>query len=198
MVMTCIRKIHVICIKMNFIKDPHFVTSLLSKGTTMKSILLLISIFSISAQAKIYNFIPCSQKPYVAQEVRELLSEPQRPGYAHHVGYYEFKKQGHVVGYMPFYYDRNQLKLGFIYACTNEGTFNYYNDEEPLKNWTPNFGQTLTLKATFFHDEAVSNLILTRKSQLEISIDIFIRTFDGKGDIIKDIITLSLVPKYKL
>lgn len=164
----------------------------------MKSILILISIFSLQAMGKVYNFIPCSQKPDVTQEVREALNEPKKVGHANYEGYYEFKKQGHVVAYMPFFYDRNQLKLGFIYACTNEANSNYYNDAELLKDWTPNFGQTITLKYSFFHDEALSNLVLTRKSYLEISIDIFIRKFGGGNDIIKDKIILSLIPKYKL
>ncbi len=163
----------------------------------MKSILFLITIFSLQAMAKVYNFIPCSQKQEVTEDVRQLLNEPKKAGNAHFVGFYELKKQGHVVGYVPFHYHRGQQLLGFVYACSNHWDDSYYNHTENIKDWIPNFGQTLKVQ-DWHNDEAVSHIILTRINQTEVSMDVFIRSFGGGNDVIKDVITLSLIPKYKL
>lgn len=163
---------------------------------------LTFSILSLNtAQAKVFNFMACSseQGQSTTAQVRELLNEPKQPGNAHHVGYYELKKQGHVVGYLPYFNHQNKQFISSAYFCTNYWGDYYYVQgvAESIRNWTPQPGQTLVLK-DLHNDEAVSNLKLTRLNDSEVRVDVFVRDLAGGNNVIKDVVILSLKPKKKL
>lgn len=162
------------------------------------SILLLTSLMS---QAAVHSFIPCvaDKEQTVIKKVRELLNEPVKVGYADYVGFYEFKKNKQVVGYLPFYYDKTKQVIGSAYLCTTHWDDNYYvkGAAESIKNWSPKVNELFILKG-LQNDEAVSHLKLTRVNNVDVRVDFFIRSLSGGNDVIKDIAILNLKPQKDL
>ena len=162
------------------------------------SILLLVSAMS---EAAVHSFIPCVAEygQVTLKKVRETLHAKVNPGEADVVGFYELIKNRQVVGYLPFYYDRNKQVIGEAYLCVTSGDDYYYVNgaAQYIKNWMPKADQTVVLKG-LVNDEAVSHLILTKVNNKDVKVDFFIRSLAGNREIIKDIAILSLVPKNNL
>ncbi len=167
----------------------------------MIKIISALLFLSTASHAVVDSFIPCvaEEGQQTIKRVREVLNAPTKAGNADFVGYYELLKARQVIGYLPYFMERNKPVIAEAFFCSTSYQNYFYvrGAAQNIENWQPKNKELIVLKG-IQNDEAVSNLKLTRINNSEIKVDVFIRLMGGGNNIIKDVAILSLKPKKSL